>query len=458
MIEAPSPGGFAIMRIGSAALAVVIALGVSAAGHAADAPPPMPAAMAGHWEGELVEQGQALPIRFDFLAEAGAPWGRFSADRWQVMDYPLGGLKLDGVNVAFGMGGMELDGVVKGDAVVGTFKGDDGAGAFVLHRTAPAPPPYRVTEVSFPDGGVTLSATLVTPQTPGHYPAVVLAHGSGPESRWGANRYVADRLARAGVAALIYDKRGSGLSTGDWRSATYTDLAHDLVAGVDFLASRDDIDPARIGVLGHSEGGIVAPIAATLAPDRIAFVIAEDAPAMRIKDQDVYRVERDIASQPWSDADKQQALATYRVFVDVAAGDRPFAEYETLWTKYQNAAWFQYLGLPPKGHWIWTEYPKRAHLDTSTLWTGVKRPVLLIYGEEDPLMPVDATIRRLEDVLDGSGAPYTALIAPRAQHNLTIHPGPGERFFWWRQAPGLHDTVAAWILRCTAPDGPCRTR
>ena len=443
------------MTVRAFAIALAIA-GVSVARvQAADAPPSIPAAVAGHWEGELVQQGQPLAIRFDLTSDASAPWGRFSADRWQVMDYPLGGMKLDGPSFDFGLNGLELDGTFAGDAITGTFKGNDGTGTFTLHRVARAPLPYDVTDVTFKDGGVVLSGTLVMPRTPGRHPAVVMTHGSGPETRWGTSRYVADRFARAGVASLIYDKRGSGQSTGDWKTAAYEDLARDAVAGVDFLTSRPGVDPKRVGVLGHSEGGIVAPIAETLAPGKIAFLVAEDAPAQLIKEQDIYRTDNDLRSQDWSEADKTLALDTYRLFVDVAAGDRPMADYEAARAKYKDAAWFQYMGLPDKDSWIWAWYAKRAHLDTGTLWTHVRSPVLLIYGEHDQLMPVDQTIRRIEDKLDASGAPYAAFIVPRAEHNLSVYPADKEPFFWWRQAPGLNDTVAAWIVRCTAPDGPC---
>ena len=428
----------------------------------ADAPsPPIPAAVAGHWEGELVQQGQPLAIRFDLIADVGAPSGRFSADRWQAMDYPLGGMKLDGLSFDFGLNGLELDGTLAGDAISGTFKGDNGTGTFTLHRVARTPPPYAVREVTFKDGDVVLSGTIVIPTTPGRHPAVVMTHGSGSETRWGTSRYIADRFARAGIVALIYDKRGSGQSSGDWRTASYEDLARDAVAAVDLLASRPDVDPKRIGLLGHSEGGIVAPIVATLAPNKVAFLVAEDAPAQVIKDQDKYRTMLDVmnqgVSQGWSKDDQLLALKTYDLFVDVAAGDRPMADYEAAQAKYKDTAWFQYLGLPDKDSWIWAWYRPRAHLDIGTLWTSIRKPVLLVYGEHDQLMPVDQTIRRLEDTLDASGAPYTALIVPRAEHNLSVHPGAGEPFFWWRQAPGLHDTVAAWILRCTAPDGPCHS-
>jgi uncharacterized protein len=419
---------------------------------------PHGASLDGHWEGTLLQHGQQLPIRFDFTRGGTTLKGRFSVDRWRVMDYPLDAVKVAGDRVTFHVGDNAFDGTLRGLRATGTFKGDDGAGTFDVRRVTPRPLPYAEVSVTFRNGDVALAGTLAIPRTPGRHPAVVLIHGSGPQSRWGTNRYIADRFARAGIAALAYDKRGSGDSTGDWRKATYDDLAHDALAAVALLAARADVDPARIGIHGHSEGGLVAPLAASLAPHRIAFVVAEDTATSRVRDQDLYRVTNDINAKDWPAEDKQKALAIYALFLDVISGDKPYADFETASAPAKNEKWFQYLGLPPKGHWLWQWYPKRANYDMLTPWRGLARPVLLVYGERDKLVPVDESIRRIEDQLDAGHAPYTALIVPRAEHNLTIQPQPGEPFFWWRQAPGLIDTVAAWVQSCTGPAGPCAVR
>src|SRR5262249_1329567 len=136
--------------------------------------------------------------------------------------------------------------------------------------------------------------TLCMPRSPGRHEAVVILQGSGSESRWGTNRFIADQFARSNIAALVYDKRGSGLSTGDWRSSSYDDLANDVLAGIDLLASRLDVDPRRIGLHGHSEGGIIAAMVAARAASKIAFVVAEDTVAALVRDQDVYQVSHQI--------------------------------------------------------------------------------------------------------------------------------------------------------------------
>jgi pimeloyl-ACP methyl ester carboxylesterase len=432
-----------------------IALIVSS-GDASFALPSSP--LVGHWEGALLQKGQPLPIRFDFSGSGSALKGRFSVDRWRAMDYPLDAVKVAGERVTFNVGDNAFDGTVRGAHATGTFKGGDGSGTFDVQRVVPAPLPYAEIPVTFHNGSVVLAGTLAMPRTPGRHPGVVIIHGSGPQSRWGTNRYIADRFARAGIAALAYDKRGSGDSTGNWRTAGYDDLARDALAAIALMAARADVDSARIGINGHSEGGLVAPLAASLAPRRVAFVVAEDTAASRVRDQDLYRVTNDINAKDWPPEDKQKALAIYALFLDVISGDKPYADFETASAPVKNESWFQYLGLPPKDHWLWTWYPKRANYDMRTPWRGLTRPVLLVYGERDKLVPVDESIRRIEDLLDASHAPYTALIAPRAEHNLTIHPQPGEAFFWWHAAPGLIDTVAAWVAACTRPGGVCVVR
>jgi uncharacterized protein len=116
-----------------------------------------------------------------------------------------------------------------------------------------------------PGTGVTLAGTLTLPKGDGPFPAVLLIAGSGPQDRDEtiANHrpflLLADTLTRKGVATLRYDKRGVGQSTGNLDAATTMDLAVDAEAALAFLKSRKEIDTARIGLLGHSEGAIIAP-------------------------------------------------------------------------------------------------------------------------------------------------------------------------------------------------------
>jgi fermentation-respiration switch protein FrsA (DUF1100 family) len=133
--------------------------------------------------------------------------------------------------------------------------------------------------------GVTLAGTLTLPLTPGPHPAVILVSGSGPQDRdetifdHKPFLVLADHLARRGVAVLRYDDRGTAESTGDFGAATTEGFARDAAAGLDFLRAHGRIDPERIGILGHSEGGLVAPMVAAARED-VAWIVLLAAPGI----------------------------------------------------------------------------------------------------------------------------------------------------------------------------------
>lgn len=148
----------------------------------------------------------------------------------------------------------------------------------------PQPPfPYEASEVVFANDGITLAGTLIVPDGPGPFPAAVLVSGSGSQDRdeslLGHKPFLvlADALARKGIATLRYDDRGVGGSTGDPFGATTADLATDAKAAVDFLRDQPNIE--AIGIIGHSEGGLIAPIVAVDNAD-VAFVVLLAGPGL----------------------------------------------------------------------------------------------------------------------------------------------------------------------------------
>ena len=145
----------------------------------------------------------------------------------------------------------------------------------------PKPPfPYDAIDVSYENksGGVTLAGTLTVPHGAAPFPAAILITGSGPQDRdeslMGHKPFwvIADYLTRRGIAILRLDDRGVGKSIGNSSQATLADMAGDVIAGVEFLKGRHEIDAKHIGLIGHSEGGIVGPLAASTSSD-VAFVV-----------------------------------------------------------------------------------------------------------------------------------------------------------------------------------------
>jgi pimeloyl-ACP methyl ester carboxylesterase len=158
----------------------------------------------------------------------------------------------------------------------------DLAALTTAHPQEPKRPlPYREEEVSYPNAaapGVTLAGTLTLPEGKGPFPAVLLITGSGPQDRdetiFGHKPFfiLSDYLTRKGIAVLRVDDRGTGKSTGNFASATTADFAADAEAGVAFLNRRPEINPKRIGLIGHSEGGLIAPMIAARTPD-VSFLV-----------------------------------------------------------------------------------------------------------------------------------------------------------------------------------------
>ncbi len=142
------------------------------------------------------------------------------------------------------------------------------------------PYPYNEEEITFKNkiAGITLSGTLTYPKEGTNFPAVVLVTGSGPQNRdeevFGHKPFLvwSDYLTRNGVAVLRYDDRGIGKSKGIFNSATTADFVTDAISAIEYLKSRKEIDKKNIGLAGHSEGGVIAPIAANRCKD-ISFIV-----------------------------------------------------------------------------------------------------------------------------------------------------------------------------------------
>ncbi|WP_067668794.1 alpha/beta hydrolase family protein [Nocardia miyunensis] len=363
--------------------------------------------LAGDWTGTLESPGQSLPLGITLDGDTAT----LSIPVQGLFAHPLAQVRTSPEKVAFTIPGVPGASAFDGryDAargvITGTFTQFGHALPVTLHRGAvPVPPrpqeparpwPYRSEDVAYRSGDITITGTLTLPSAPGPHPAVILLNGSGKNDRneevFGHKPFLilADALTRAGYAVLRTDKRGVGGTGGIDADADYGDLAGDVVAGVDFLRSHPDIDPARVGLLGHSEGGYLAPLVASRPENRIAFVIMMAGPAA--SGQEVLLAQnRALLAAAHAPADQ---VAAQIGFVDTFTtllrnGDPDQARQYAI---EHNAA------LPPERRQpestversVNANFASFVSYDPAAALRSLRMPVLAVYGSKDLQVPAE---------------------------------------------------------------------
>ena len=259
----------------------------------------------GTWLGTLMLPSAELRIVFHVTpAEDGSLTATLDSPDQGATGIPVDAVTVAGDSVLFSVkaiGGL-YEGILGegGETLEGQWKQGGATLPLALERVEAVPEvvrpqeperpyPYDDEEVFFdnPDAeGVRLAGTLTLPRSEGPHPAVILISGSGSQDRdeslMGHRPFLvlADHLTRQGIAVLRFDDRGTAASTGDFSTATTEDFASDVEAGVAFLRTRADIDPGRTGLVGHSEGGLVAPMVAVANPEAVAFLVLMAGPGL----------------------------------------------------------------------------------------------------------------------------------------------------------------------------------
>jgi dienelactone hydrolase len=260
---------------------------------------------------------------------------------------------------------------------------------------------YSEVAVRYPSGTASISGSLLLPSTPGPHAAIVMIHGSGAVTR-DALRPFADHFARNGVAVLITDKRGTGLSTGRWARATFEDLAEDALAGVGYLRSRPEIQPTAIGVHGMSLGGWVAPLAAVKSHD-VAFVVVESAPVMTPREHERLRVETTMRADGHRGETIAQAVAFMDQKFDVARSGEGWERLEAAMHTGEKAGWLPYVNAPASLESLRWNWDHVFSYDPLPVLKQLDVPMLVLYGELDSVVPPKVHKTRMEQAVSAMG-------------------------------------------------------
>lgn len=292
----------------------------------------------GSWKGIIEIQGTKLHLVFNFK-EAGGNWSATMDSPDQGgFGIPMDEVTINQNKVLVKSKALQLtyEGTITKDCIEGIFqqsflqvplnlKSDTSEAS--QRPQEPQPPfPYQIENISFPslDKSITLSGTLTLPDDLKKHPAVVLIAGSGPANRdeeiFGHKPFavIADYLTRQGLAVLRYDKRGIGESTGSLREATTLNLAEDVEASIQFLRNHPNIQSNNIGLIGHSEGGIIAPMVASR-DQAISFIVLLAAPGMTGKQILKKQNEESIQRSPITNDQKTKALNVAVQYLDYLA-------------------------------------------------------------------------------------------------------------------------------------------
>ncbi|MGB2907618.1 MAG: alpha/beta fold hydrolase [Candidatus Aminicenantaceae bacterium] len=251
---------------------------------------------AGIWQGTLKIQSTELRLVFKIeKAEGGGYTATWDSPDQSAMDLPMDSVTVEegAIVMVNKQGGVEVRGTLQPDGkhMQAVLKQAGMELPLELEKvekveevkrpqTPQKPFPFREEEATYENqkAGITITGTLTLPQGEGPFPAVLLITGSGAQNRdetiFNHKPFlvIADHLTRRGIAVLRVDDRGVGGTTGNLGESTTDELAGDVLTGVAFLKDHKEIDPERIGLIGHSEGGIIAPMAAARSED-VAFII-----------------------------------------------------------------------------------------------------------------------------------------------------------------------------------------
>jgi uncharacterized protein len=321
------------------------------------------------------------------------------------------------------------------------------------------PYPYDEQEVAYENkaGAAKLAGTLITPRGAGPFPAVFLITGSGQQDRneslAGHKPFLvlADHLARKGIAVLRADDRGVGGSSGEVMGVTIEDFAGDALAAVEFLKSAPKIDAKRIGLIGHSEGGVIAPMVALRSAD-VAFLVLLAGTGVTGERILLHQTETlSKASGMPPDAVARNLEFQNQVHAIVKAEADPaerLAKLKELRAKLPAAApgleqQIQMAALPWFRHMLM--YDPAIALRKITL------PVLALNGELDAQVPADMNLGAIEAALKQAGNKnYTVTRLPKLNHLFqTAKTGMPNEYAQIEEtfAPSALDAISSWIAK-----------
>jgi pimeloyl-ACP methyl ester carboxylesterase len=436
----------------------------------------------GDWHGTLKSSGPEFRIAIHISkGDNGSLQGTFDSLDQGAKGVPLTSVTLDGANFKFtiAVANVTYVGKINADTISGTwsqaqslpleFKRGPFETSSSARDSAPRgrqrpqnpvkPYPYKEEEVGYDNLAqrVHLAATITIPPGSGPFPAVLLITGSGPQDRDETLPFqhrpflvLADYLTRHGIVVLRADDRGVGKSSGDFATATTADFATDTEAGLAYLKNRPEVNVHKLGLIGHSEGGIIAPMVAARNPD-VSFIVmmagtgvrgdevlpAQAAAILEAGGKTHEEAEKTAAQNRelllFSEHEKDDALLGKKI-QELAGGQLNDAQVAAQ-VKQIRSPWFQYF----------------LQYDPATALRKVKCPVLAINGEKDRQVPPAQNLPAIRKALEEGGNTHFEVDELAGLNHLLQTAKTGSPMEYAEieetMSPVALDKISAWILK-----------
>ncbi len=471
------------VNVALACMGSILGLGVGLAAGAATTP-----SVAGKWLGIIEAPGQDLRIAFEIseAKEGGYAAVVHSIDQG-AMDIPMTSVTVNGDSLRLELksafayeGKLQPDGnTIEGNWIQGgstplVMKRVDKIPELNRPQTPKKPHPYREEEVAYENAkaNIRIAGTLTIPGGKGPFPAVLLIAGSGPadrdESILGHKPFLvlADHLTRQGIAVLRVDKRGCGKTTGTLRGSGMEDFASDALASVKYLKSRPEVDAKRIGLVGHSEGGSVAPMVAVQTP-AVSYLVLLGAQGIPFHDLLVMQDGTEAKAAGKTEEQVELIRGFSRRFYTLVLQSQDASQieretkalYDTLTDAEKKALDWPNLGGTQSLSWALRPGTREAlRFDVRPYLRQVRCPVLALNGGKDSQVPPKENLGGIERELKAGGnSRYTIRELPGLNH-LFQTCGTGA----FSEYVKIEETMSALALRAisdwiTAQTNPGRT-
>jgi pimeloyl-ACP methyl ester carboxylesterase len=290
-----------------------------------------------------------------------------------------------------------------------------------LKKTQATEKSFTEEEIKFSNAGISLSGVLYKPKkSDKSVPYVILVHRSGWEDRdtpW--YHSLAYILASKGIGVLLYDKRGTGKSTGNFSLADFNDFAEDAASAFNYLKARNDLNYAKIGFLGASQGGWVVPLAANKVSD-CGFAVLIVGPAVSLYEQDINRVQYTLTEEGYSKESVNSALHYSGLFFKYIQTNTP-KDWEAV-KKYaseiKGEKWIDQLDIPQSQTGDDVLWWRKNKYDPKEALSTIKCPVLSILGEKDVLVPPAENKNKMETYLTKAGVKHQIITIKDCGHDM----------------------------------------